>query len=128
MAQDNSEFISDYNKNKQYINNLIHVKDSFDVMEKVLVIGERKASYYFIDGFCKDEVMEKVMEFLYKITEDEMPENAEEFIKKHMPYGETTLVGSKKDFLQMFMSGIPVLLIDGYNMLIATDFREYGVV
>ena len=94
-------------------------------MEKVLVIGERKASYYFIDGFCKDEVMEKVMEFLYKITEDEMPENAEEFIKKHMPYGETTLVGSKKDFLQMFMSGIPVLLIDGYNMLIATDFREY---
>lgn len=72
MAQNNSEFTSDYNKNKQYINNLIHVKDSFDVMEKVLVIGERKASYYFIDGFCKDEVMEKVMEFLYKITEDEM--------------------------------------------------------
>mgnify|MGYP002529191706 CR=1 FL=1 len=125
MEQKNSEFTSDYNKNRQCINNLIHVKDSFDVMEKVLVIGERKASYYFIDGFCKDEVMEKVMEFLYKITGSEMPENAEEFIKRHMPYGEITLLGSEKAFLQMFMSGMPVLLIDGYNMLIATDFREY---
>lgn len=125
MSKDISEFTSEYDKNKQYIDNMIHVRDSFDIMEKVLIIGERKASYYFIDGFCKDEVMEKVMEFLYKITADAMPESAEEFIKQHMPYGETTLIGSRKDFLQLFMSGIPVLLIDGYNMLIATDFREY---
>ena len=30
----------------------------------------------FVDGFCKDEIMEKVLEFLYKIKPEEMPETA----------------------------------------------------
>ncbi len=125
MLKEISEFVTEYDKNRQNIENLIHVKDSFDVMEKELIVGERKAAYYFIDGFCKDDVMEKVMEFLYKITAEEMPDSAEEFIKKHMPYGEISLIRSRKDFLQLYMSGIPVLLVDGYSALIATDFREY---
>ncbi len=125
MAGNNSSYSKEYKINKQHLDELIHVKKSFDVMEKPLVIGGRQACYYFIDGFCKDEVMEKVMEHFFKLTPDDMTSSPEEFMNRHVPYGETNLIGTDKDFLQSFLAGIPILLLDGYDMLIATDFRTY---
>ena len=125
MAYNNSPYSKEYKITKPHLDELIHVEKSFDVMEKPLVIAGRQACYYFIDGFCKDEVMEKVMEHLFKLTPEDMPSSPEEFMNRHMPYGETNLIGNDKDFLQSFMSGVPILFIDGYNMLIATDFRTY---
>lgn len=125
MPENQSKFSSNYDENKMYLDNLIHVKDSFDVMEKPFLIGGRRACYYFIDGFCKDEVMEKVMEFLFKIQEEEMPQDVDVFMKRFIPYGECDLISDKKAFIQSFMAGIPVLMVDGYNMLIGTDFRTY---
>lgn len=125
MPVNKSKFSADYGKNKEYLDNLIHVKDSFDVMEKPFFIGGRRACYYFIDGFCKDEVMEKVMEFLFKIQPEELPENVDGFMRGFIPYGECDLIGDKDTFVQSFMAGIPILLVDGYDMLIGTDFRTY---
>lgn len=121
----NSEFSADFKVTKAYLDDLLHADKSFDVMNRQIVVGGRNACYYFIDGFCKDEVMEKVMEFMYKLTPDQMPDNPEAFIHKHMPYGETGLLTNTGDFIKNFMSGVPVLLIDGYDQLIATDFRTY---
>ena len=116
---------NNYEENKKFLDNLIHLDKSFDVMGKTLVIGGRKACYYLIDGFCKDEVMEKVLEFLYKLTPEQMSVSPEVFIDEHIPYGETALITDDAEFIQTFLSGVPVLLIDGYDKLIATDFRTY---
>ena len=118
-------FGNSYEENKKFLDNLVGLDKSFDVLGKTLVIGGRKACYYLIDGFCKDEVMEKVLEFLYKLTPEQMSMSPEEFIDEHIPYGETVLIANDKDFIQMFLAGVPVLLIDGYDKLIATDFRTY---
>ncbi|MBE5938511.1 MAG: spore germination protein [Lachnospiraceae bacterium] len=118
-------FGNSYEENKKFLDNLIRLDKSFDVIGKTLVIGGRKACYYLIDGFCKDEVMEKVLEFLYKLKPEEMSMSPEEFIDEHIPYGETTLIKDDEQFIQNFLSGVPILLIDGYNKMIATDFRTY---
>lgn len=120
-----SEFSFEFIKNKQRIDELLKSDKSFDIIYRVINIGGRTACFYFIDGFCKDEVMEKIMEFLYKITPDEMPETAHDFLKKKLPYGEIDLVATESNFIQRFLSGVPILLVDGYNELLATDFRTY---
>lgn len=120
-----TEFSKDFAKNKQRIDELLHVDKSFDLLYRVVTIGGKKACFYFVDGFCKDEVMEKVLEFLYKITPEEMPATAHDFLKEKLPYGEIDLVRTENDFLQRVLSGVPILMIDGYSELLATDFRTY---
>lgn len=120
-----SDFSSSFEQNKARIDNLLHVDKSYDMLYRVVMIGGKKACFYFIDGFCKDEVMEKILEFLYKITPKEMPKTAHEFLKEKLPYGEIDLVRTEKDFLQRVLSGVPILLIDGYAELLAMDFRTY---
>ena len=123
--QEKTEFSKDFDKNKKRIDELLHIEKSFDLLYRVVTIGGKKACFYFIDGFCKDEVMEKVLEFLYKITPEQMPTTAHEFLKDRLPYGEIDLVRTENDLLQRILSGVPVLLIDGYTELLATDFRTY---
>lgn len=120
-----SEFSSDFEKNKARIDQLVRVDESFDLIYRVVTIGGKKACFYFIDGFCKDAVMEKVLEFLYKITPEEMPDTAHEFLKAKLPYGEIDLIRTENDLILRMFSGVPVLMIDGYTELLATDFREY---
>ena len=67
--EEQSEFTNSFDDNKMRIDNLLHVDKSFDMLYRVVMIGGKKACFYFIDGFCKDEVMEKILEFLYKITD-----------------------------------------------------------
>lgn len=120
-----TEFSKDFEKNKQRIDALLQIDKSFDLLYRVVTIGGKKACFYFIDGFCKDEVMEKVLEFLYKITPEEMPGTAHDFLKERLPYGEIDLVRTENDFLQRVLSGVPILMIDGYSEMLATDFRTY---
>lgn len=115
----------DYTENRKYVKELLGVDRSFDVVEKELFFAGVSASYYFIDGFCKDEVMEKIMEYLYQLKADELPADPDSFIKNCIPYGEASVVDTKETLIQNFMSGVPVLLIEGYDVLIATDFRTY---
>lgn len=115
----------DYDSNERFINELLCIDKSFDVVEKKLEFGGRKASYYFIDGFCKDEIMEKIMEFLYGLKEDDVPEDGEQFVRLCVPYGEAAVVYDKDSFIRDFMAGVPMLLVDGYDVMIGTDFRTY---
>ena len=69
--------------------------------------------------------MEKILEFLYKITPEEMPETAHEFLKEKLPYGEIDLVRTENNLIQRLLSGIPILLVEGYTELLAMDFRTY---
>ena len=49
-------------ENAGYMNQILPVQESFDLVKRDLLIGGRMATFYFIDGFTKDEVMLKVYE------------------------------------------------------------------
>ena len=120
-----STFSKDFSTNKKKIDSLLQVDKSFDLIYRIITIGGKTACFYIIDGFCKDEVMEKIMEFLYKITPDQMPETAHDFLKSSLPYGEIDLIEDENALIQWVLSGVPVLLIDGYDKLLSIDFRSY---
>lgn len=120
-----TEFSKSFEVNKARLDELLQVERSFDLLYRVVTIGGKKACFYFIDGFCKDEIMEKILEFLYKITPEEMPGTAHDFLKNKLPYGEIDLIKTEADFVQRMLSGIPMLMVDGYTECLALDFRTY---
>lgn len=118
-------FSKNFDKNKKYIDELFQIDKSFDLIYRVVTIGGRTSCFYFIDGFCKDEVMEKIMEYLYKLTPEQMPETAHDFLKSSFPYGEIDLVTDENSLIQRLLSGVPILVVDGYDAFLAMDFRTY---
>lgn len=91
----------------------------------VVTFAGKSAVFYFIDGFFKDDILEKLMEHLYKIKEDEMPKSAYELLKQNLPYMEIDLLTDKKVILQMILSGVPCMFVDGFQHAITMDCRTY---
>lgn len=126
MSEQSKEKISTcLEENIKYFNQVLNVEHNFDVIYRVIQFGGKSALLYFIDGFCKDEILEKLMEFFYKIKPDAMPEDAHTMIKQQMPYVEVDLMEEKEQIIQSILSGTPCLIIDGYAKAIMADARSY---
>lgn len=112
-------------ENVAYMNQVLPVKDSFDIIQRDMYIGERAASFFFIDGFMKDEVMLKIMDSVMKIKKEDMPVDATEFARINIPYVEVDLLGMFDQVLKNVLSGVTCLFVEGYESCIAIDCRTY---
>ncbi|QDW73912.1 spore germination protein [Lachnospiraceae bacterium KGMB03038] len=111
--------------NADYLNQVLPIKESFDLIQRDMLIGGRMASFYFIDGFTKDEVMLKIMDSFFKVKEEEMPPDATQFSRMFVPYVEVDVLGDFDQVLKNILSGVTCLFIDGYEACIAIDCRTY---
>lgn len=112
-------------ENIAYIDTVLPVEESFDIIKREIRIGGRESAFYFINGFTKDESMLRVMDSFFDIEPDEMPSNVTDFCKIAIPYISVDMV---KDFDQVFknvLSGVTCLFIDGYEACITIDCRLY---
>lgn len=109
----------------EYLNGQLGVGTNFDVLYRVVQIGGKNACIYMIDGFCKDEVMQKLLQHFIGITEDKMPSDAHEMSKQLVPYGEVDLEDEWEKIEYSVMSGVVAMFIDGYDRCILIDARTY---
>lgn len=116
---------TDIQSNITYFNNIINVNKNFDLVYRVVEFGGRKACFYFIDGFLKDEVLQKMLQFFQSIKKEDMPKTAHEMSKLCMPYGEVDILCGWEEILKNLLSGVTIIFIDGYEKCIALDCRTY---
>lgn len=121
----NQKIYQSMDDNKRYLDERLGTGKNFDVISRMIEMGGKRACIYFIDGFCKDEVMQKMLQYFIELKEEDMPSNAEEIAGKNMPYGEIDLADEWEQVLYAFFSGVFLLLIDGYEKIILIDARTY---
>ena len=109
----------------EYLNKTLDVDKNFDLVYRVIKVGGRDACMYFIDGFCKDELMQKMLQYFIDLKEDELPKDAHEMSKKYIPYVEVDLNDDWKQIIYFIMSGVFALFIDGYDKCLLIDSRTY---
>ena len=114
-----------FEENIAYMDKLLPVKESFDIIRRDIVIGEREATFYFIDGFTKDETLVKIMDAFFRVTPDDMPEDATTFARTKIPYVEVDVLGDYDQVMRNILSGMTCLFISGYEVCIAIDCRTY---
>lgn len=107
----------------------LRIGESFDLIKKEIVFGGHKACIYFIDGFIKDEIMEKILEFWSKLSWQEVSErqSASGVCKAYIPYVEAETADDLNRIQTGVLSGMLCLLIDGYPEAILVDARTYPV-
>ena len=119
---------NDYRENVSALDSILAVRDNFDILKKTLIIGEDELTLYFIDGFVKDAVMQKMMvHFLsLKSLGERTDRSAQEFLFHNIPYVESDVTEDIDTMVQMLLSGATVMLGSAFlNRGIIIDARTY---
>ena len=124
--------MSDYGKvfptleeNVDYVNSILPVEESFDIIQRDVIIGERQCTFYFVDGFTKDETMQKLMSSFFMIKKEDMPSTATGFSKMAVSYVEVDVITEFDEIFKNILSGVACLFVEGYEACIAIDCRTY---
>lgn len=126
MVEKNERRLSaSFEENIRYMNEVLPVKESFDIIRRDMKIGGKASVFYYIDGFVKDEAMLKIMDSFLSVSEQDMSEDAESFIQEHVPYVEVDLAADFDQVLRNVLSGAAALFIDGYAESVIIDCRTY---
>lgn len=112
-------------ENMEYFHHKLQVSENFDIIYRMLNVGERSGCIYFIDGFVKDDIMEKLLEFFHSITPEDLPEDSRELTHQYIPYVEVDLLETREEVLTNILSGVVCLFIDGFSRCFAIDCRTY---
>ncbi|MCL2718517.1 MAG: spore germination protein [Lachnospiraceae bacterium] len=113
------------NETMIFLNEHLGVERSFDIIYRSFHVAGREACVYFIDGFCKDEIMNRMIFDLMQVTPEKMAENPHEMTKKLISYVEVDLKTKWDEIITMVLSGVSALFIDGYDQCILIDSRTY---
>ena len=122
-------FSAEYNSNISMLDRDLRLNASFDIVGRDIKIDKHNARLYFVDGFCKDDLMEKVMAYFMKATEKEISacKTTREFANTFVPYVETDVHSRVSDFIKAVLSGAIGMIVEGYPEAIMIDARTYPV-
>ncbi|MCI8463812.1 MAG: spore germination protein [Lachnospiraceae bacterium] len=112
-------------RDMQYLNGALDVEKNFDVIYRVINIGGREACMYLVDGFCKDDLVQKLLQYFMDLTPDKMPEDMHGLSKQFTPYVEVEIEDRCGVLVDSLLSGMFLLLLDGYEKALVIDSRTY---
>lgn len=118
--------MSDFDARAKALRVALQTQKSFDLLERPVFFGERRALFVLVDGFVKDDLFEKIMEFFYALKQDDPCfESAQHFLDRAVPYCEAALEPDLDKAVTAVLSGQTALLIEGFSQLILLDIRTY---
>ena len=120
-------FTSDYNSNLHTINEILRVGEVFDIIVKHLNFGGRRATIYCLNGFIKDEMFEKELEYLSEITKEDMDkiEDADDFLNTYITYIQCKAESNIENLITQILSGATALIVEGFTKAVVIDCRSF---
>lgn len=118
-------YITDCN----YFSEKLNLKKNFDIVRRDFWVADRTASLFFIDGFMKDDIFQRLLTFLYRTSPEELKrvKNMREFSFIRMPYVEVAFSSDDQNIISQLLSGQAVIIIDGFADAMLVDTRTYPV-
>ncbi len=113
-----------FGKDMGYMNDTLAVSKNFDVIYRTIRIADRDACMYLVDGFCKDDLMQKLLQQFMDLAPDTMPKDAHD-MSKGVSYVEVDIEDKWDTILKSLLSGVFVLLVEGFDKALLIDARTY---
>lgn len=122
-----NDFNKSYGECLSAVNRKLRVAESFDMLVKHMKIAGRKATFYCIDGFVKDDIFEQMLEYLGSLPEKEVKSvaSADEFLDKYITYIESSTEASLESFSTFILSGAIGMIMEGLDKALIIDSRTY---
>ena len=121
-----SDFSNNVKENIKRLETSLNVERNFDILQREVIIAGRKAGFFFIDGFVREDMAEKLMQFFYSLKESDIT-SLDIFLEKGMPYTEVTRSGNVDNVITQFLSGVSIMTIEGFDECLLIDCRKYAM-
>ncbi|SMO35724.1 spore germination protein [Melghirimyces algeriensis] len=113
-------------KNTKILDEVLGVEKSFDMNKRDLTYAGKKFALYFVDGFVKDEILNRVMMYLGRLERGELaPDPIKKLLETHIGYLEVEKADRLEAVVTGVLSGPIALLMDGEDQVIMIDARTY---
>ena len=113
-----------YSDNVACLKRALKVEDNFDMLHKRLTVGSGELSLFYIDGFTKDTVMQKLM--MHFLSVGKIKGSALDFMQASVPYIETEVASDIDKLVTAVMSGCTACLGTSFGeSAIIIDTRTY---
>ena len=100
--------------------------ESFDLLERKLIIGGRRASVFFVDGLHDSDKALLLFKFLLAVPAESMEgiKSSQEFLERNLPFMEAEITEPADAITKMYTGLIP-LVVEGLDKIIIMDARHY---
>lgn len=117
-------------KNIAAIQQLLPIGKSFDLVTRDLFLGETPAYWVGINGFCDTDLLQDIFADLQSPLDTnnqsgESITDIQHYMNSRIGYAQTSLTSSWDEIVHNILSGPSVLFIDGFDMAILLDVRQY---
>lgn len=122
------EKLSDnYGENVRHFNDVLGVGRSCDLVSRDYIIGGRRAKIWVIDGYGKDEILERMGSFWLSLTEEQLGGLTEmqPFADRFITFSETNVSFDGEDIVTSVLLGKTLLLIEGLSGAALCDAKDY---
>ncbi|MBO6020052.1 MAG: spore germination protein [Clostridia bacterium] len=117
----------DYRENVRALSALLAAGESFDLIERRVSVGDGELTLFYIDGFVKDGVLQRLLEFISGRARLPVgPDAAFAFASAGIPYPNVDVTGDVWRMVSAVLSGVTLLLGSGFgDRAILIDARAY---
>lgn len=122
-----NEISESLEKNKDYLKQHFPIGVSFDFIVRDLLLGNTKALWIGISGFCNTEILQRIFSDLQDPQFMDTPEVGDlpRFVSAKIGYAQVTLTSSWDDVERSLLSGPSILFVDGSAQAVVIDARSY---
>jgi stage V sporulation protein AF len=114
----------DYRENVQTLCRELRTRESFDVLVKTVKLPDNELTLFFIDGFTKDTVIQKLIVQLTMSKRTD--QGADEFLYKNVSYIEADVSEELDTMITAVLSGSALLIGSSFGAkAIIIDTRTY---
>ena len=114
-------------ENIEFLRETLPLEKSFDLMHRDLMLGQSRAFFLGVNGFCKTEILQRIFSDLQNpsyVAEGRV-EDIADYASSKIGYAQTSLTDSWDTVIRSVLSGPAALLIDGFPQAILIDVRTY---
>lgn len=114
----------DYQSNVAYMDATLRIGESFDLIKKTMKFAGAESTLYYVDGFIKAEMMQKLM--MHFVSLKSLPPSIEQFAAENVPAVEADITSSADELVTMVLSGCTAMLCSAFGgKAILIDARTY---
>lgn len=109
------------------IRKLLDFGHSFDIIERIIDVHDRKFYMYYLDGFIKDTNLEYVRRDIYNLKPEDFKKiiSADDLIEKGLSSIECRTENDLEKIVTSILSGQTALIGENWDKAVILDFRTY---
>lgn len=114
-------------ENIELMHSHLVIDKSYDIVERKIVIANRNAVIYYLNGFIKDIIMEDILKSCFNLNPETMNsyKTAEDFMNNEIHHVSVEKQNDLDKIISALLTGQTLMFVEGYDSFIILDLRTY---